>query len=80
MADPNSRAKCFLLRDSGTVVPLLTNAASAPWCPSHAARAAGGRPAPHVASPRTRSTVQPPAHQLLLVAGQWRSCQARRPP
>ena len=26
----------FLLGESGTVVPLLTSAASAPWCPSHA--------------------------------------------
>ena len=28
--------KVFLLCESGTVVLLLTSAASAPWCPSHA--------------------------------------------
>ena len=29
-------AKPVLLRESGTVVPLLTSAASARWCPPHA--------------------------------------------
>ena len=33
---PNSRGKIFWLGESRTVVPLLTNGASAPWCPSHA--------------------------------------------
>ena len=41
-AHPNSRGKLFVLDDSGTVVPLLTSAAAAPWRPSHAGPGGGG--------------------------------------
>ena len=35
-ATPNSRGKQFSVGESGTLVPLLRSAASAPWCLSHA--------------------------------------------
>ena len=41
--------KLFLPCESGTAVLLLTTAASAPWCPSHAGR----RYAPHKVFPKT---------------------------
>ena len=32
----NSRGKAFAAGETGTVIPLLTSAVSAPWRPSHA--------------------------------------------
>ena len=49
LPNPTAEGNLFLLRESGTVVPLLTSAASAPWCPSHA----GAGDAPHKVFPKT---------------------------
>ena len=40
-ATPKHLRKLFLLGESGTVVPLLTSATSAPWHPSHASTSSG---------------------------------------
>ena len=57
---PNHWGRNILLGESGTVVPLLTSAASAPWRPSHA----GAGNASHNVVPNTAEFGGCPPHRM----------------